>query len=359
MATTNLDAYNLSTVNLQGLIHEDVMNQIWDISQIPLPFTDRAGSGSHSNQYFSWRADRLRTPVTDQQRIDGQEVATGTANDTKNGRRIGNHSEIRTKRVDVSTRAQDVNTIGYANELAFQVTRRQQELRRDVEATAMSNNGSVEGTDAVAGVTAGLAAWLTNVSIDGSGGPATSNVNRGATGVDGGWDATAGNGLVAASTPGTKRALTETAIRDVTQSIYKQGGEANVLMCRPEVKQLQSQFYLSTAANVASQRATERDSKGMRAAQGAVDLFYTDFGDLQIVPNRLQPTYGAADVSNAFILDFAYIEMSYLSGYRVKPLAKTALSDNRLMEVDWGLCIKNWEALGGVFDVDHAAAMTA
>ena len=53
MATTNLDAYNLKNVNLDGLIHEDVMSQIWDISQIPLPFTERAGSGSHSNQYFS------------------------------------------------------------------------------------------------------------------------------------------------------------------------------------------------------------------------------------------------------------------------------------------------------------------
>ena len=357
MAASNLDAYNLKSVNLNGLIHEDVMSQIWDISQIPLPFTDRAGSGSHSNQYFSWRLDRLRNPSITGQRIDGQEVASGTSNDTKNGRRVGNHSEIRTKRVDVSTRAQDVNTIGYANELAYQITRRQQELRRDVEATAMSNNGSVEGTDTVAGVTAGLAAWITNVNVDGI--ADAGNAARGATGDDGGWDATSSNSLVAASTPGTKRALSETLIRDVTQSIFEKGGEANVLMCTPQVKKLQSKFYLSTAANVASQRATERDSKGNRAAQGSVDLFYTDFGDLQIVPNRLQPTYGATDVSNAFILDFAYLELSYLSGYRVKPLAKTALSDNRLMEVDWALCVKNWDAIGAVYDVDHAAAMVA
>ncbi len=358
MAASNLDAYNLKNVNLEGLIHEDVMSQIWDISQIPLPFTDRAGSGSHSNQYHSWRIDRLVNPVIDQQRIDGQEVATGTSNETKNGRRVGNHSEIRTKRVEVSTRAQDVNTIGYANELAYQVTRRQQELRRDVEATAMSNNGSVEGTDTVAGVTAGLAAWITTTNVDGTA-AATSNANRGSLGDNGGWDATAADSLVAASTPGTKRALTEASIRDVTQSIYQQGGEANVLMCTPAVKRLQSEYYLSTAARVAQQRANESDSTSSRAAQGAVGLFYTDFGDLQIVPNRLQPSYGAAGVSNAFILDFAYIEISYLSGYRVKPLAKTSLSDNRLMEVDWSLCIKNWDALGAVYDIDEVAAMVA
>ena len=125
MATTNLDAYDLSQINLDGVINEDVMQSIFDISPVPLEFTQRAGTSSHDNTYFSWRLDKLQDPVITGQRIDGQETATGTANDTKSGRRVGQHSEIRTKRVEVSTRAQEVDTIAYANELAYQISRRQ------------------------------------------------------------------------------------------------------------------------------------------------------------------------------------------------------------------------------------------
>ena len=357
MSSTNLDAFNLDQANLDGVIHEDVMDQIFDISKIPLPFADRASMGSHSNQYFSWRMDVLNPPVVDGQLIDGQTV-TGEANVTKVGRRVGNHSEIVGKRVEVSTRAQEVNTIAYANELAYQLSQRQSELRRDVDATCLSNNGSVIGTDIAAGVTAGLAAWLTTVAVDGVG--VTTNVHREAGGADGGWDDTDTDSLVAPSVPGTVPvAVTEAGIRDVVQSIYEQGGEPDTLMTTPAVKRLISEYLFSSTAKVAT--ITNQQPGGSareRKAQGSIDLFITDFGALALIPNRLQPAY---DTGNdiAFILDFAFLEVSFLQGYRTEPLSKTALSDNRFMSADWGLRVKNWDALGAVYDIDPTAAMTA
>ena len=358
MSSTNLDAYDLSQINLQGMIHEDVMNTIFDISRIPLPFADRAGSGSHSNQYFSWPVDMLGSPVIDGQLIDGQ-VVTSEANTTKTGRRIGQHSEIRGKRVEVSTRAQEVNSIGYANALAYQLTQRQQELRRDVDATCLSNNASVEGTDTVAGQSAGLAAWLTSVDVDGNA-AASSNVHRETGGSDGGWDATVGNGLVAASTPGTTPvAVTESGIRDIVQAIYEKGGEPDTLMTTPAVKRKISEYLFTETAKVATMYNTSPGgSAEQRKAQGSVDLFITDFGSLQLIANRLQPAY---DTGNdiAFILDFSYLEISYLQGYQTVDLAKDALSSDRFMSVDYGLVVKNWDALGAVYDIDPTAAMTA
>jgi len=332
MSATNLDAFDLANINLSGVIHEDVMNTIWDISKIPLPFADRAGSGTHSNQNFTWRMDKLVDPVTTGQRVDGQEVATGTGNDTKTGRRVGNHSEIRTKRVDVSTRAQEVNTIGYANELAYQLTQRQQELRRDVDATCLSNNGSVAGTDTVAGVTAGLAAWLTELDVDGNAtAAAVKNVVRGAAGADGGWDDTATDSLVAASTPGTAVAITETNIRDVVEAIFVAGGEPNVLMTTPTVKRRISEYMFTDAARIATLlNDGGAENARQRSAQGSVDLFISDYGSLELVPNRLQPEYAAGN-DIAYILDFSFLEISFLEGYTTKPLAKTSLSDNRIM----------------------------
>jgi len=358
MSNTNLDAYNLGEANLDGVIAESVMNQIFDISRIPLPFTDMAGSGSHSNKYHSWRVDKLVAPVIDNQLIDGQVVTTET-NATQVGRRIGNHSQIIGKRVEVSTRAQEVNTIGYANELAYQLTRRQHELRRDSESQCLSNNASVAGTDVAAGVSAGLAAWLTNVDIV-TGIGDNGNVHRESGGADGGWDATVGDSLVAAATPGTTPvAITEKGIRDVVQAIYQQGGEPDTLMTTPAMKRKISEYLFSETAKIATlTNDSPSGSARQRQAQGSIDLFITDFGVLKLVPNRLQPAF---DTGNdiAFILDFNYLEVSYLQGYRTDPLAKTSLSDDRFMSVDQTLVCKNWEAIGAICDIDPTADMTA
>ena len=364
MSSSNLDAYDLATVNLDGVIHEDVMSRIWDVSQIPLPFTNMIGSGSHDNQYFSWRVDKLQSQNFANAVVDGAD-ASGT-NDVKNGRRIGNHSQISDKEVYVSHRAQEVNTIGYANALAYQVTRRQQELRRDVEGMALLNNASVEGTDTVAGEAAGLAAWLTTADIDGNA-AATNNVSRGVGGADGGWDATATDSLVAAATAGTPEALTETKVRDVVQSVYEQGGGNGssfglTAMTTPAVKRKFSEYLFTSSARIASLIADGGGSASEREGSGSVDVFLTDYGTLQLVPNRLQPSFGADpavhDNDAMFIIDPSLLELSYLQGYRVDPLAKTGLSDKRQMSVDWSLCVKNWDGLGGIFDIDPTAAVT-
>lgn len=355
MSATNLDAFDLKSINLSGMIHEDVLNSIADISKISLPFTERAGVASHSNQNFTWPMDKLRAPVTTGQRIDGSDT---TGDDTKNGRRVGNHSEIRTKRLPVSTRAQAVNTIGYANALARQITERMQEMKRDVEATALSNNASVEGTDIAAGVTAGLNAWLTSLDVDGNA-ASDPNVLRGAIGADGGWDATDTDGLVAAATPGTVRAIAESLIRDVVEGIYSKGGEPSTIMVPPKLKRRISEYLFTSSARVATMiNDAPNGSAPERKAQGSVDLFITDFGSLELVPNRLQLPI-TTNNHTAYVLDWSFVQLSYLSGYTVEPLAKVGLADNRQLMVDWGLRVGNWDAIGGVADCNPALAMVA
>ena len=359
MSATNLDASDLNLANLGGVINESVLQAIFDISNVELPYTQRAAVGSHDNQNHTWRMDKLAAPEIDGQLVDGQEVATGTANATKVGRRVGNHSEIRGLRVEVSTRAQKVDTIGYANEHAYQISRRNIELRRNVEATLLSNNASVIGTDAVAGQSAGLAAWLTTTDVDGNA-LATNNVILGALGVVGGWDVVDTDSLVAAAVPGTAAALTETNVRIVSESIYDQGGEARVAMMTPKVKTLFSAFLFTDAARIATQVNQEPGGSAReRKAQGSVDLYISDFSALQLVPNRMQPIAGAVAESNLFILDFSMLEVSFLQGYNVMPLAKTDLSNNSFISVDYTHVVKNWDSCGYVGDIDESTAMVA
>ncbi len=64
MASTNLDHADADAKTYGGVIREDVMNQIWDISNIPLPFTDMISKGTHSNRRVEFTVHELATPAT-------------------------------------------------------------------------------------------------------------------------------------------------------------------------------------------------------------------------------------------------------------------------------------------------------
>jgi hypothetical protein len=342
MSTANLDAADLAAVLRGGLIHEDVMNKIWDISKIPLPLTDRIGSGTVDNASFTWTQDSLGAPVKTGQVVDGSDA---TGNNTATGARVGNFCEERVKVVRVSTRAQESGTIGFSDALAYQVMMRQQELKRDVEATALSLNPSVaDDGNTVAGQTGALDAWL------------VSNTSNGATGANGGYNTT--TGVVDTAVPGTKRALSEAVFKDLLQEVYQEGGEATFVMARPAVVRKFSEYQFTSGARIATMtRDTQgNDSKG--SVLGAVNVYIGDFCTVEIVPNRLQLETATA-TSTMFILAPDLIELVYLSGYRVDPLAKVGLSDSRLMSVDWGLRVGNEKGLAAYRAIDEALAMVA
>jgi len=375
---TILDTYDVSQLEAGGMINEDVMQQIFDISQIPLPFTSRVGTTSHSNPYFSWPIDRLQAPSTTNAVIDGSE---GRSNQSFAPvyARVGNTSQISTKTVHVSDRLIDSDTVAYRNELARQVMRRGNELRRDVEAMALLNNTSVTdtGSGGAAGETAGLEAWvsnkdeLDNTIFDATPGNASQyRFQGGGTLTIGGWPAitpSGGVGNVAAVGYGSVSsvgAITEVAIRDVVEQLYENGfgGSNNYIgMARPAVCRKISEYMFTSSARIGTLVNQASDGTTPRVANGAVNIFATDFGVLELVANRLQPLSGDGSPASdtMFIFDPGYLSISYLSGYRTKPLARTGLLEKREISVDWGLRVHNWTAVGAIFGIDSSAAMTA
>jgi hypothetical protein len=344
MSTANLDSYNLKQVAVNGLINEDVMQKIWDISKIPLPLTDMIGTDSHDNEYYEWTQDSLAAAVTTNKTIDGDDI-TASLGDVARAVRVGNHSQTSIKSVAVSTRAIESDTIGRANELSYQVMMRQQELRRDCEAAMLSNNPSIAGTDAAAGQSGGLTAWLeTNVSLAAT------------PGTVGGFNTA--TGIVDAFTPGTKEALTETKIRDVAELVYTEGGNPSVCMMIPTVCRKFSEYLFTSSARIATLTAETGQSDSAATAKGSVNVFVTDFGvTLDLIPNRLQPSVSA--VSQAFLIDPMHLRQSFLHSYRTEPLAKTGLSEKRLMSADWTFVVTTEKAHGMITDIDNTLAVTA
>ena len=402
MSTANLDSADLKAVAKGGLIREDVMNKIFDISRIPLPLTDMIGTESASNSYKEWTVDALQQPDVTNAVVDG---ADASGNDTFTGGRVGNHHQIAQKTVKVSFRADSSNIIGRAKELAYQISRRQQELRRDVEAIMLRNQASVaDDGGSTAGNVGGLPSWLKTNQASGYG--------FGAGGAVGGYNTT--TGLTVARTPSTAaRALTETFVRNAVQDVYLQGGDPSIFMAVPAVVRKLSEYMFTSSARVATLMSDQDGSKQQAVAMGSVNVFVTDFGTLKMVPNRLQQfepiganltttvagtiyainsvgttnwsTYGyngsnpkagqwfvasssgaiagtgnfRAVTSNAFVLDPEYLAISYLKGYRTEELAKTGLAENRQMSVDFSLIVNNEKAHALIGDIDHTAAVTA
>jgi hypothetical protein len=341
MSTT---AYDLDSIGIQGgLINEDVMQKIWEIDNIPLPLTMRIGSDSHDNPYAEWTTEELAAPSTANKVIDGADT---TGDDTKEGTREGNQSQMSVKQVKISTRAQSVNTIGYANALTHQVSQRQKELRRDVEAQMLTAQASVKMTDAAAGVSGGLAAWITDETAQANGT------------TEGGFDIA--TSLVDARTGYNTLplAITEEDVRAVSTLVYEAGGESSVLMSTVSVCNAFSQYLFTSSARVAALQSDVNQSKSAVTATGAVNVFVADNATLELVGNRLQQPE-AGDAVSAFLLDTSMLRLSFLKGYQVQPLAKTGTADERLMCVDYTLKVLNSKAQGLIANVDQTAAALA
>ena len=357
MATANLDNAELVAVNLNGLVNEDLMQKIMDISDIPLPFTDRISSGSHTNSAPSWTLDRLLSPDLTNAVIDGADAGVDQSN---LGIRVNQQSQISQKTLRVSVRSNDVSTVGFQNTMSYQLMMRGDELRRDVEAIMLSNQASVaDDGSAVAGLSAGVNAWTVGTDIFGN---ATGSADRGALGADGGWLDTPTDGLVASAVLGTVRALSLGTIQDVAQSVWQLGGDPVLVMSRPAVIRGLSTFMFTSSAQIATlQRDKGEDSAAQ--AQMSVNVLITDFGvTMSMIANRLQQAMDAPATElndSLFVMDPSQWQQSFLTGYNSAPLARTGTAVNAQISGDWTLKCLQWEAQGVVADIDASAAVVA
>lgn len=339
MSTENLDSADLKAVPRGGWINEDVMQQIFDISRIPLPISDSIGTDGVSNSYTEWPLDDLGAVDITNAKVDGQD--TNNVNDTTVGERVGNHCQISTKTIKVSTRARDSDNVATGDQFARQVMRAQQKLRRDVEAISMLNQASLaDDGNATAGRAGGINAWL------------ETNTSNGATGSDGGFNPA--TGIVDAATPGTQRGLTETLVRDISEEIYIEGGNPTILQSTPRMIRRLSEYMFGSSARIAT---IQRDEQGqVGTAMGSVNVFITDHGVvLRMISNRLQQLESGN--ASVFLLDPEYVTMGILTGFRTEPLDKTGLADNAHVIVDWTVKMLTEKAHGVIRALDPNAAV--
>ena len=349
MSTANLDAADLAAaLAAPGLIREDVMDTVYNLDEgIPTPFTDMVRSGSHSNPYSEWTEDDLTAVDITNAVVDGADAA---GNDTKLGLRVGNRQQISDKTVRISHVSEAIDSIGSIGRMAYQTAKRLMDLRRDVEAIACGRQASVvDDGNTTAGKTAGLAAWL------------ATNTDFGATGSAGGFNTS--TKIVDAPTNGTVRALTWANVRSRIEEVYNAGGYPSVCMSIPAVIKGINTFLFGSGGDpyrAAPTANVQGTTPATQAAQGWITVVLSDFGiSLSLVDNRLQQKYNSSTAADVFLLDPAYLGLSYLGGYRNDPLGKTGHSDMAMLSTTWMTKCFREDAHALIADIDFTAAVTA
>lgn len=314
-ANTN-ETYNVSTLK------EDLSAALASITPTETVFVSTIGTRDVKNTYFEWSEVDLAA-AADNRAIEGDSAPANSA--PTNAVRKGNYTQISTKTVDVSDTANSVSGVADAQTTAKQVAYKLSEMKRDIERMLLSNVAASAGASGTARVTAGLGAFL------------TSNVSRGAGGANGTTSGSGGAGYPnAAATDGATRPITEELLKGVIADCWNSGAQPSVVLCGSSQKQT-----ISTFTGNATRFKEAEDSK----LNAAIDVYISDFGELQIIPSRhVRP-------SDVMVLAPEFAKVAYLQTAKQKPLARTGLSERRLISAEYGLEVTSQKAHGIIADV--------
>ena len=278
---------------VQRPLHEQVQSSDWK-RPTPVKGDDMVYSvWRHTAAHMSGQesSDSWRIHRTGNAAIDGADFGTDNSDPAQ---RIGVYCQISIKYIAVSRRANIVNKAGRKSELSYQIAKRGKSLRRDVESIACLNQATLQGNSSTASLTAGLGAWI------------ATNTNRGATGTDPALSGGTFGQPTTAAGDGTIRALSEADMLEVLREAYISGGNPNMIMVGPTVKQRFSNYMFTANARIATQRQDQGPvNRGGVSVVGAVDVYVSDkLLSLYSVTNKANRV-NSGEASNEVILSQA------------------------------------------------------
>jgi hypothetical protein len=293
---------------------EDLSDVIYNISPTDTPFLSSAAKTQATAVLHEWQTDSLATAVTDNKVIEGDEATADAVTATT---RLSNSSQILDKVVTISGTQEAVDKAGRASEIAYQVAKKAKELKRDLESSLCSNNAEVTGSASAARQLGGLGSWVATNDVFGTGG------------------ASGGLGNTA-RTNGTQRAFTETQLKSVIKSVWNAGGNPQIIMVGPFNKQKLSGF---------TGNSTRFDAGADATLYTSVDVYASDFGQTQVIPNRFSRD------REAWVLDMDFWGVAFLRDFTMHELAKTGDTEKRQLLVECTLESRNEAASGMIADL--------
>tara|TARA_Y100000588_G_scaffold268823_1_gene284095 strand:+ start:8594 stop:9493 length:900 start_codon:yes stop_codon:yes gene_type:complete len=278
-------------------IREDLSNIIYNIAPEETPFMSGIGRSTADNTYFEWQTDTLNGGNANRA-VEGDDASVIAVDEPE---RVGNYTQISTKAVQSSGTSEAVDFAGRKSTQAYQMAKRAKELKLDMEKMLLEASTSPSaGTSSSARATGSVGAWITSNAVVGT-------------------------------------AVSEDDIRECMEKCWEAGAKPEVIMVDGVIKQA-----ISALSQSVSQLQTTANNKSPAYVVAAVDIYISDFGNLQIVPNRLMPA------ETAYLLDYEYWDIAYLRPFMTHDLARTGDSISQLLVVEYGLRAKNEAANGKI-----------
>jgi Family of unknown function (DUF5309) len=325
------------------VIREDLQEQYVMISPEELPFQAAIGTKTTDSTYFEWPVVDLAAPDINNRVPEGEQSPATDAGTLAN--RLGNYTQISDKKVVTSHTDEAVDSAAEdINRLAEQVALKMREMKRDVEMMLLQNIAAVPGAGqaATTRVSAGFPAFLKTNVVRAAGG-ANPTLSGGASGYPN-----------AAATPGTTpAALTEDQFNEVIGKCWTAGAQPTMALVEALNKRVISKTFTGSAT-----RYKDAVDKTLSAA---IDVYVSDFGELDIVPTRFLPNTDFVAPSTlgnnipVYVIDPDYARMVWLDEVKQKPLAETGHARSRLIWGEYGLQVDNEAAHGVIADTSGAA----
>jgi hypothetical protein len=304
-------------------LREDLIDVIYNIAPTETPVMSNIGRGTAKAVMHQWQTDTLASPdinnaVPEGDDIDAFPAATPTV-------RVANYTQISRKLVLVSGSLEAVDKAGRNSEIAYQLSLKSAEIKRDMESMILQNGGGTSGNTTSARKMAGLLAWI------------KTNVNMATDGVNPTWTADV---PLTSRTDGTARAISETLFKDVIAKMYASGARTKGVYAGPINKQNISKFK-----GIATPTYYTSAPKAI-AIIGAADVYVSDFGTYAIVPSRFQRE------RDVWFLDEEMLGLAYLRPFQTIALAKSGDAEKRMLLTEYTLKVNNEAAHGLLADLD-------
>lgn len=324
---------------------------MYKISPLECPVFQSIGrKGAFENTYHEWPVVELAASNGSNAHVEGADV---TNDPTTTAFRFGNYSQIFVKTKGVSTTDEDLRGAGDIQRMAKQILYATQEIKRDIENhitgspagtfTPLTGDGGYfaqPGSSSTPRVTACIGAFINTNAVRGASGAACT-LSGGTNGYPN-----------AAETKGTSQAISEANFKLAIQNAWTQGGNPTYAFCNGTYKTKISGFTGGFSAGTL-QRFQRSETRELVTA---IDVYDSDFGQLQIVPDRFiddgTTASGGLGGTRILILDPGYVEIGWVSPMRNIPLARTGLSVRRQVFCELGVVVGNQKAHSQLTDLN-------
>ena len=302
---------------------ESLADIIYRLDTSETPIFSAAEKITTNGVFYEWQVQELAAAATDNHVNEGADASFATPTATS---RLGNYHQISVKDFAISGTLESVDKAGRERESAYQKVLKSLELRRDIEKSVGDTNVARSASDPRK--SASLLTWMTNVSVPSDMAAAT------------------GDGTDAADVTGTNRALTLAQIEAANQAAWEDGGNPQILVCSATNKANISNLSAAGTNLVTNQVNTTAGTAP--SFVGAVSVFLTDFGELQLTPSRFMSN------DKLFMIDPDYVCIGTLNGrnFAESELSKTGDADKTQIVTEFTLVVKSPKAHASVFGLN-------